>query len=283
MRFGLAIAAALLSGTVVRAQPADLPIPAATTSDYPPGVTVSTVDGTQVYTDSGGHTLYGMDMRTLLRAGADTAKYCQAACNEVWQPLLAPPGSKPDIAFPMGFGDRNRQAAAAAGATTAGSAALPSPPPGTMIQNQKAPDWTIIDGPQGPQWVYKGWHMVFVRKDEVPGSATYDGADEKVWNTLKYVPPVPKVATPVNVSAAFVDGAYAFVQKEGRLLYTGSCAEDCASWQPFPGALASAGVGDWEVDHQADTPQWRYRGKPVFIAQGPDVTDMPEGAAALRP
>ncbi|MBV1691027.1 hypothetical protein KRR38_25945 [Novosphingobium sp. G106] len=87
----------------------------------------------------------------------------------------------------------------------------------------------------------------------------------------------------MNVSAAFVGGAYAFVQKEGRLLYTGSCADDCASWRPFPGALGSAGVGDWTIDRQADAPQWLYRGKSVFVAQGPDVTDMPTGAAVLRP
>jgi predicted lipoprotein with Yx(FWY)xxD motif len=146
---------------------------------------------------------------------------------------------------------------------------------------QKAPDWTVIEGPQGPQWVYKGWHMVFVRKGDKPGSAAFEGAGNMTWNTLKYVPPAPKIIAPVEVSTAFVAGAYALVDKEGRLLFTGSC-DDCTGWRPFGGALASRGVGEWAVSRDADTPQWLYRGKPVFVAQGTGA-DLPAGAAVLRP
>ncbi|MBW8753707.1 MAG: hypothetical protein JF595_06080 [Sphingomonadales bacterium] len=282
-----------------------MPIPAATTDQYPPGVTVGNAGGIPVYTDASGRTLYGMDMRTLLRAGSDTSKYCQAACTQVWEPLLAPADAKPNIMFPQGFGDRNRALAAArptGAGVVPGQSAAPTPVPaaatpaaaqaqggpaagaaGDYIQNQKAPDWTIIQGPQGPQWVYKGWHMVFVRKGDAPGSATYDGAGEMVWNTLKYVPPVPKVVAPVNVSTAFIDGGYALVDKEGRLLFTGSCGDDCTGWRPFSGAMASRGVGDWAVSQGGDAPQWLYRGKPVFVAQGESAADMPAGAAVLRP
>lgn len=284
MRFGLAIIAmmaGMLSIAPAWAQPADLPIPAATTADYPPGVQVGSAGGVPVYTDAQGRTLYGMDMRTLLRSGADTSKYCQAACTVVWDPLLAAADAKPNILFPQGFG--NRQAAATAGARAAGGAAPAGSPPGDYIQNQKAPDWTIIQGPQGPQWVYKGWHMVYVRKGETPGSTTYNGADDMVWNTLKYVPPVPTVVGPANVSTVFVGGAYALVDKAGRLLFTGSCGDNCGSWRPFSGALGSCGVGEWAVSRDADTPQWLYRGKPVFMAQGSDIADMPAGAAVLRP
>jgi predicted lipoprotein with Yx(FWY)xxD motif len=290
VRIGFAAALTLLSGVAgfyrdaAWAQPADLPIPAATTSDYPPGVKIGSAGGIPVYTDAQGRTLYGMDMRTLLRAGADTSKHCQGVCAEVWEPLLAPAEAKPNLVFPQGFGDRGRQAAAAAGARAAGGAPPPSADAGAqMIQNQKAPDWTIIQGPQGPQWVYKGWHMVFVRKGDQPGLAAYDGAEDMVWNILKYVPPVPKVVAPGNVSTAFVDGAYALVDKDGRLLFSGNCGKDCAGWRPFTGPLASSGVGDWAVSHDTDTPQWFWRGKPVFVAQGPTLTDMPAGATALRP
>jgi predicted lipoprotein with Yx(FWY)xxD motif len=270
VKLGHAIAAAvLLMSGLAGAQPADLPIPAATTADYPPGVKLGRAGGIPVYTDAQGRTLYGMDMRTLLRAGSDPAQYCKDACTQLWQPLLAPPDAKPNIMFPAGFGDR-RQAPAAS-------------PQGEMIANQKAPDWTIIQGPQGPQWVYKGWHMVFVRKADKPGSAAYDGAENMTWNTLKYVPPVPKLTAPANVSTAFVDGAYALVDKDGRLLFTGSCGGDCTDWKPFTGAMASRGVGEWAVSRDADAPQWLYRGKPVFVAQGPAIADMPAGATALRP
>ena len=267
MRTGLAIAAvvaALISGNADIAQPADLPIPAATTADYPPGVAIGSAGGVPVYVDGSGRTLYGMDMRTLMRAGADTSKYCQAACAEHWEPMLAPAGAKPNVMFPRGFGSR-------------------AAPPAGFIQNQKAPDWTVIEGPQGAQWVYKGWHMVFTRKGDAPGSAAHEGDENMVWNTLKYVPPVPKLTAPVNVASAFVDGAYALVDHEGRLLFTGACSGDCAGWQPFGGGMASRGVGEWAVSREADKPQWLYRGKPAYVAQGSSPADLPAGAVVLRP
>lgn len=259
-----AVVAALISGSAALAQPADLPIPAATTADYPPGVKIGKAGGVPVYVDDKGRTLYGMDMRTLIRAGADASKYCQAACAERWEPVLAPAGTKPNVLFPQGFGSR-------------------APTPEGFIQNQKAPDWSIIEGPQGPQWVYKGWHMVFTRKGEAPGSAAHEGDENMVWNTLKFVPPVPKVTAPVSVSTAFVDGAYALVDAEGRLLFTGTCAQDCASWRPFAGGMASRGLGEWTVSRDGDRPQWLYRGKPAYIAQGPTSADLPAGATVLRP
>jgi hypothetical protein len=63
------------------AQPADLPIPAATTTEYPAGISVARTAAGSVYVASDGRTLYGMDMRTLLRSGADAAQYCQAVCT----------------------------------------------------------------------------------------------------------------------------------------------------------------------------------------------------------
>lgn len=142
-----AAAAALLSSMPAGAQPADLPIQAATTSVYPPGVSVGN-GGTPVYVWQGRHTLYGMDMRTLLREGPNPALYCTGPCAELWAPLLAPADAKPNIIYPLN------------------NSTSPD-----YVPNQKAPDWTVIAGPQGPQWVYKGWHMVFTRKGEAPGSA----------------------------------------------------------------------------------------------------------------
>jgi predicted lipoprotein with Yx(FWY)xxD motif len=183
--------------------------------------------------------------------------------------------------FPRGFGDRQRPPASASAAAVPSSGAAAA---GTaFIQNQKAPDWTIIEGPQGLQWVYKGWHMVYFRGDEAPGSAAHEGDENMVWNTLKYVPPVPRLTAPVNVSTAFVGGAYALVDHEGRLLFTGDCGGDCADWRPFSGGLASRGLGDWAVSREADHPQWFYRGKPVYVASGASADDMPAGAAVLRP
>ena len=289
----LALSAALafspvLVGAAVHAQPVDLPILAATTDQYPPGVTVKQTARSPVYADARGNTLYGMDMRMLVRWSADAAQYCQGQCAEAWLPMLAPPDAKPNIVFPRGFGDRPRPAGAAATPMPAAGAAPPprgsanAVPPG-FIAPQNAPDWTIIQGPQGPQWVYKGWHMVYTRKGEKPGSTAYDGSDNFTWNTLKFVPPVPKIAAPSSVSTLFVDGAYALADRTGRVLFTGTCAADCAGWVPLAAPMAGKGFGDWAISLASDTPQWTWRGKPVFVSQETNPAKAPPSGMVLRP
>lgn len=265
MKAGIAIACIMATclPAIALAQPADLPIPAATTTIYPSGVAVGRTGGEPVYVGPGGRTLYGMDMRTLLREGPDPSQYCQGDCAAIWEPLLAPPGTAANIVYP-------------------GVRSPVVPPPDDPIPNQKAPDWTVIHGPQGPQWVYKGWHMVFTRKGEAAGSAKHEGEDDRRWNTLKYRPPVPTVVAPVNVTTAFVDGAYALVDSRDRLLFSGNCSRNC-TWQPLVGGLASRGVGEWTVLRDGDSPQWVYRGKRVYVAGSADVMDIPRGGAVLRP
>jgi predicted lipoprotein with Yx(FWY)xxD motif len=256
----LAATAGLVSPAA--AQPADLPIAPATTSEYPAGVRVMKTKDGAVYADARGLVLYGMDMRTVLRWSPDASKYCQGECAEQWEPLLAPANAKPNILFPQGF-------------SRAG------PPPG-YVQPQAAPDWTVIMGPDGPQWVYKGWHMVYTRKGSKAGSTAFEGAENKTWNTLKFVPPVPQIVAPLNVKPVFAKGAYALADKDGHVLFSGNCAKGC-TWQPFTGGLASRGVGDWSVDHTTQSPQWRYRGKPVFVSTEDDPVATPKGGTALRP
>ena len=284
---GLAIA---LASTPAQAQPADLPIPAATTDQYPPGVTVRQTSKGPVYADAQGHTLYGMDMRTLVRWSADAAQYCQGKCTEVWQPLLAPADAKPNVIFPRGFGGQLAPARPGAAAAGAPGAAPPvqqrggfnAVPPG-YIAPQSAPDWTIIQGPQGPQWVYKGWHMVYSRKGDRPGSTALDGSDNLTWNTLKFVPPVPKLVAPSSVSTLFIDGAYALSDKSGHVLFTGNCAKNCADWVPLAAPMAGRGFGEWEISLAGDNPQWNWRGKPVFISQEDNPLKPPPAGAVLRP
>lgn len=268
------------------AQPVDLPLPPASAAEYPAGVKVAKAGGGQVYVDSRGRTLYGMDMRTLIRWAPDPAQYCQAECAAEWEPLLAPTGSQANIAFPKGFGDRQRQAPQGQGAPQQGQAPQQAGTPGAApvaLQPQNAPDWTIIAGPQGPQWVYKGWHMVFTRKDDKRGSTQFDGAQDFTWNTLKYVPPVPKLEAPATVGTVLVDGQYALADKEGRVLFTGKCKADCAGWVPLPGGMASRGIGNWTISEAGERPQWLYGGKPVFVSQEADPKTIPASATILRP
>ena len=266
----LALPLILAIPNAATAQPVDLPIAPATTTEYPAGIKVSKAGGVPVYVDARGRTLYGMDMRTLVRWSPDPAQYCKDECITDWEPLLAPAASEPNIAYPKGYGDRQRQAAKADGQPI-------------MLQPEKAPDWTIIKGPQGPQWVYKGWHMVFTRKGEKRGSAQFDGAQDFTWNTLKFVPPVPKIEAPATVGIVLVDGQYALADKDGRILFTGKCKADCQSWVPLSGGMASRGLGNWTIGQQGERPQWLYGGKPVFVSQEADPKRVPASATILRP
>jgi predicted lipoprotein with Yx(FWY)xxD motif len=282
---------ALLAAAPALAQPADLPIAAATTTQYPPGVAVAKAGKGEVYVDDEGRTLYGMDMRVLLRWSPNAALYCKDRCAD-WEPLLAPAGSQPNIAFPAGFGERPQPGRPVEAVSITGSA----PKPNAMITPQKAPDWTIIDGPAGPQWVYKGWHMVYVRKGDRPHQTTHEGEGEgdsqMVWNTLKFVPPVPTVEAPMGIKPLFVAGAYALTDKDGHLLFTGACKATgsgaCDDWNPLPGGIASSGLQEWKVapgtiGAAADRAQWHYRGRPVFVAVSDDPKLIPPGGSVLRP
>lgn len=266
---GAAVATVLVAGAggLASAQPADMPIPAATTDKYPQGVRVARTPTGAVYADSKGRVLYGMDMRTLLRWGPDPSQYCVDQCAVDWSPLLAPAGAEPNIVYPRDVERGQRRA---------------PPPPGFYTQRD-APDWTVIAGPQGPQWVYKGWHLVFVRRGEKPGSIAFDGAEGKTWNTLKFVPPVPKITAPTNVQAIAMDGGYALADSDGRVLFAGDCGDSCADWRPFGAGMASAGVGEWAVSRTGDTPSWTYRGQPVFVAQDDEPNKAAPWGKLLRP
>lgn len=261
---GLALAAALIASIApAAAQPADLPLAAASGEALPKGIRIAETASGKIYTLSDGRTLYGLDMRTLLRAGPDPAQYCAAACAAEWQAVPAPKGAAPNIEYPRGFGYKR---------------------PAGFVDPQKAPDWTVIAAAQGPQLVYKGWHLVFVRKGDRRGATSFDKAENLSWNTLKYVPPPPEVKAPPGVKPLFVDGDYALAAIDGRLLYRGTCrAEDCAQWLVFAGGAASAGAGQWKIDTSGDTPQWTYRGARVFVAAPESPHAVPAGAQVLRP
>lgn len=272
-------ALALLASAPLHAQPVDLPIPAATTSEYPPGVSVRQTRSGPVYADARGRTLYGMDLRTLLRWSPDPSQHCQAECAAQWEPLLAPAEAKVNIAFPRSFGGPPAQRTPGTPPRPPG----PPPLPPGFVLPQSAPDWTVISGPQGPQWVYKGWHMVFARKGDRPGSTAFDGAEGKSWNTLKFVPPVPKLVAPANVTSLFANGAYQLADRNGRALFTGNCADPCTGWMPLPAPMASQGLGEWSVGLGGDYPQWNWRGKPVYISQEADPLAVPKAGKVLRP
>src|SRR5438128_916562 len=92
----VAMATAQLAAGAALAQPADLPIPAAVSNDFPAGISLAKTKNGTVYVDAKGHTLHGMDLRTLIPRTANGLKYCSGPCLDEWEPLLAPPGAKTD-------------------------------------------------------------------------------------------------------------------------------------------------------------------------------------------
>lgn len=269
--------------TPAMAQPADLPIPAASTTEFPDGITVSGTGAEAVYVDAEGRTLYGLDMRTVHRWSPDPAVHCAQHCAAEWVPLLA--DDTPNIAFPESLGDRLRRAVAN-GQQPAGRGEIPDSetlPDGSIFYNdpQKAPDWTVIAGAQGPQWVYKGWHLVFTRADETAGARGFDGAENFTWNTLKFIPPAPEVVAPPQVAVNFTGEQYTLTDLRGHLLFTGRCANSCESWKPLAAGMANRGVADWSVDRSGETPRWVWRGQPVFVADASEPEALPPGARAL--
>ena len=258
----------MFSPPALLAQPADLPIPTASGEPLPSGIRIVKTPQGALYADRKERILYGMDMRTVLRSGPDPTQYCTGECAKEWQPLLAPAGTRPNIRYPSGRPKPRDD-------ETSGKPAF--------YTQAAAPDWTVIAGPAGPQWVYKGWHMAFTRRGGDVRSTAFDGAENHTWNTLKFVPPVPELVAPGNVKPAFVDGRYVLVSEDGRALFTGQCKPACTDWQPLPAGMASAPLGQWAVATDGDSPRWTYRGKPVFVSQLEDPSQVPATGKVLVP
>lgn len=241
------------------AQAADLDIPVAAADHFPRGISVKA----RVYTDRRGLTLYGMDMRAATGRTGQPALYCSGDCLTQWEPLLAPRGA-PISPLPRAFGGPRQEA--------------------PVVEPASAnSDWTVMEGPAGPQWVYKKVHLVFTRKDARPGSTEHDGADSYLWNSLKYLPPPPKLVAPPDVTARLADGAYVLADAQGNWLFSpksADCADPCG-WRPHSTGMARGSVGQWSVRQTADFAQWIYRGKPVYRAA--PRQPVPADGVALTP
>jgi predicted lipoprotein with Yx(FWY)xxD motif len=241
------------------AQAADLDVPVAAAGQFPRGISVKA----HVYTDRRGMTLYGMDMRAATGRTGQPVLYCSGDCLSQWEPLLAPRGA-PVSPVPPAFGGPRGEAA-------------------TVKAASGNPDWTVMEGPAGPQWVYKKVHLVFTRKGATPGSTEQDGADGYLWNSLKYVAPPPKLTAPSDVAARLLDSAYVLADAQGNWLFSpkhDDCTDPCA-WRPLATGMVRRGVGQWTVRQTADAAQWLYRGKPVYRAD--PRQPVPVDGVALTP
>lgn len=264
IRMMLPILALTVHPDAAWAQASDMPIPAASSDRFPPGIVVRQAGEHKVYADRHGHTLYGMDLRAVVGRTGRATLYCSQDCLTNWEPLLAPPGSEVQPT-PHAFGGArsvDQQPVKAAGT-----------------------DWTVMEGPKGPQWVYKRFHMVFTRKGDRPGSGEHDGEDGYIWNSLKYIPPVPELVAPPNVVPVLVKDAYGLADGQGNLLFSPKgkdCPAPCA-WSGLAAGMARKGIGQWSVRQGGDQAQWVYRGKPVYRSTSANPADIPAEAAMLTP
>jgi len=142
-------------------------------------------------------------------------------------------------------------------------------------------DWTVIAGPKGPQWAYKGNPVFSFNADSQPGDVKGDGYDY-LWSTLLYVPSKPVLVAPPSVAATPVKGENVLTDTGGRALFTAT-GTLASNFTPFAAAMASRSVGDWTILREGDVPQWAWRGKAVFVSHEPVPTDVPADGEVLKP
>jgi predicted lipoprotein with Yx(FWY)xxD motif len=256
----MAVATALLAMPAA-AQPLERAPSPALSPELPAGISIGKTAVGTVYADAHGRTLYGLDTVPLVVETRTPDAWCSGPCAEVWLPVAPPPG-------------------------------LPAAPPALMRLRAlrggglSGPDWSVAEGAHGPQLMFKGSNLVFVRKGDKPGSVAWNGAENALWNVLRYIPPAPKVLAPTGVAPVLVKDGYVLAEGGKHILYTLGrafrCIAPCATPAPFRAGFVGHGVGVWTVSRDGDFAQWEYRGKPVFVGSS-DVASVPAGAAILRP
>ena len=228
-----AIGASLLGGGILSAgnTQADTVPPA-----IPAVITNQIFPGGKVYADVNGRTLYTFDRDT-----SPGKSNCDDSCAQIWKPLAA-----------------------------------------AWLANG-AGDWSVIvraDG--GKQWAYKGKPLYTFAGDLKVGDTNGDGMDGN-WHAVaterKFLPP--------KVTIWHSDFGPAFTTTDGKTLYvlaelrfnplgtkrhTGpnigltDCTGDCTkTWLPYVAPTDATGAEDWSVVKRDDgTPQWAYKGWPVY-------------------
>lgn len=142
--------------------------------------------------------------------------------------------------------------------------------------------WTVVEGAQGRQWAFNGNPVFTFHDDTTPGDLKGHEFDD-LWMAVNYVPPPPALALPPGVKIRFRDDAYFLADQDDRPLIALTRGQPVAEVVPFAAALLSSDIGRWTIDRSADQPQWRYKGRPVFVARSTELSDIPKQGAVLRP
>lgn len=178
-------------------------------------------------------------------------------------------------------------------------------PPGVNA----AGDWSLLSRKDGTkQWVYQSQPLYTWSAEQVPGEvATNVGLTETAnskfaedaveagellppegWKVARFTPG-ESITTPVGIEVSLIDSvqAVALTDEDGRTLYAfdGNVNEACAAdecgrlWRPLFAPAIATGIGDFTVVTRGDgTPQWAYRGRPLFTHGDDELPGDAHGA-----
>jgi predicted lipoprotein with Yx(FWY)xxD motif len=210
----------------------------------PPDVTVHRQLDQLVFADAKGMVLYFFDKDE--DTPGTSSCTLDKHCSRQWPPLIAPADAKP------------------------------------------VGDWTVIKRPDGqPQWAYKGKPVYRYDDDITPGVASGDNA-RQLWHTVAEPIPAPRATMPAGFRIVKAEDRWAFATHEGRVLYApppqAQCDDACrARWEAVPAPSLARKVGEWQPVLGADaSPQWSYRGRPVYVLRTGQSAAATEGANALQ-
>jgi predicted lipoprotein with Yx(FWY)xxD motif len=165
------------------------------------------------------------------------------------------------------------------GACTLAWKALPAPADAKPVGA-----WTVVTGPQGPQWAYGKRPVFLFSGDKQSGDLNGHERDD-IFLAINYVPPAPTTPAPGGIEPLFVNHREYVFSYQGRPVYGygpgASCAEGCKGLTPLAAPLGAKNIGDWTIIRHDGGSLWTYAGKRLFVAANDDAAIM-DAAAMVR-
>jgi predicted lipoprotein with Yx(FWY)xxD motif len=173
-------------------------------------------------------------------------------------------------------------------------------------------DWSVITRDDGSrQWAFENKPLYGFSKDEAPGDAKGDGAEDGAWHTVLFKPGAAQPRHRGIAFAAAVSGFMPFglaiheieaaggqvlTDDAGRTIYAfdgdpkqdrPDCAADApcdaSPWLPIAAPALASGTSDFTIVERADgTGQWAYKGWPLYRYAGDSAAGQSNGIGIDR-
>lgn len=246
----LIVTAAVAAGAIAFHRPHDQTAAFAVPAATPPGVTLQ-----RIY------------VGPMLASGIANGKL------PVARPVFADAEGRPAYLY-----DRDMEPGKSACSDACAQAWLPL----SVAANAKAAgDWSIVTrGDGSKQWAYRGHPLYVSAKDKPFGQATANGADD-AWHVALFSPE-DGLDRPEGIGTRDLPKAngVGLVDEHEMTLYVSDSTDTRASalcedadcsyrWKPVPAAEIARPIGEFSVvSGLGGTPQWAYRGRPLFTFDG---------------